>query len=80
MSLPAKTDLPLKGDTVIENDVWTGQNSVIIPGIHIGDGAIIGANSVVESDAPPYTKAVENPARAIQKRFSVTYLKANQVK
>ena len=42
MAPPAKTDLPLKGDTVIENDVWIGQNSVILPGVHIGDGAIIG--------------------------------------
>ena len=67
MSPPAKTDLPLKGDTVIENDVWIGQNSVILPGVHIGDGAIIGANSVVGSDVPPYTKVVGNPARAIQK-------------
>ena len=63
MSPPAKTDLPLKGDTVIENDVWIGQNSVILPGVHIGDGA----NSVVGSDVPPYTKVVGNPARAIQK-------------
>ena len=77
MSPPAKTDLPLKGDTVIENDVWIGQNSVILPGVHIGDGAIIGANSVVGSDVPPYTKVVGNPARAIQKRFDdelISYL------
>ena len=69
MSPPAKTDLPLKGDTVIGNDVWIGQNSVILPGVHIGDGAIIGANSVVGKDVEPYTKVVGNPARAIQKRF-----------
>ena len=43
---PAKTDMPLKGDTVIENDVWIGQNAVILPGVYIGNGAIIGANSV----------------------------------
>ncbi len=66
---PAKTDMPLKGDTVIENDVWIGQNAVILPGVYIGNGAIIGANSVVGSDVPPYTKVVGNPARAIQKRF-----------
>ena len=66
---PAKTDMPLKGDTVIENDVWIGQNAVILPGVHIGSGAIIGANSVVGSDVAPYTKVVGNPARAIQKRF-----------
>ena len=69
MSPPAKTDMPLKGDTVIENDVWIGQNAVILPGVHIGDGAIIGANSVVGSDVPPYMKVIGNPARAIQKRF-----------
>ena len=77
MSPPAKPDLPLKGDTVIENDVWIGQNSVILPGVHIGDGAIIGANSVVGSNVPPYTKVVGNPARAIQKRFDdelISYL------
>ena len=66
---PAKTDMPLKGDTVIENDVWIGQNAVILPGVYIGNGAIIGAKSVVGSDVPPYTKVVGNPARAIQKRF-----------
>ena len=42
MSPPAKTDLPLKGDTVIGNDVWIGQNSVFLPGVHIGDGDIVG--------------------------------------
>ena len=45
MSPPAKTDLPLKGDIVSENDVWIGQNSVILLGVHIGDGAIIGASN-----------------------------------
>ena len=43
MNPPAQSDLTLKGDTVIGNDVWIGQNSVILPGVHIGDGAIIGA-------------------------------------
>ena len=52
---PAKTDMPLKGDTVIENDVWIGQNAVILPGVYIGNGAIIGANSVVGRDVAPYS-------------------------
>ena len=69
MLSPAKSDMPLKGNTVIENDVWIGQNAVILPGVHIGSGAIIGANSVVGGDVAPYTKVVGNPARAIQKRF-----------
>ncbi len=69
MQAPAKTDMPLKGNTVVENDVWIGQNAVILPGVHIGNGAIIGANAVVGSDVAPYTKVVGNPARAIKKRF-----------
>ena len=69
MDPPAISDLPLKGDTIVGNDVWIGQNAVILPGVHIGDGAIIGANSVVGSDIPPYTIVVGNPARETRKRF-----------
>ena len=69
MEPPAPTDLPLKGDTVIGNDVWIGQNAVILPGVHIGDGAIIGASSVVGSDVAPYTIVAGNPARMLRKRF-----------
>ena len=67
---PSKEDLPLKGDTVIGNDVWIGQNVVILPGGHIGDVVIIGANSVVGSNVEPYTIVAGNPARVIRKRFS----------
>ena len=66
---PQKSDLPLKGDTVIGNDVWIGQNATILPGIHIGDGAIIGANSVVSKNIEPYTIVAGNPIRVIRKRF-----------
>ena len=69
MAPPAISDLPFKGDTIVGNDVWIGQNAVILPGVHIGDGAIIGANSVVGSDIPPYTIVVGNPARETRKRF-----------
>ena len=69
MKPPEASDLPLKGDTVIGNDVWIGQNAVILPGVHIGDGAIIGANSVVGSDIEPYTVVIGNPARQLRKRF-----------
>ncbi len=69
MEPPASTDLPFKGDTVIGNDVWIGQNAVILPGVSIGDGAIIGASSVVGSDVAPYTIAAGNPAKALRKRF-----------
>jgi virginiamycin A acetyltransferase len=70
MEPPAATDMPLKGDTVIGNDVWIGQNAVILPGVHIGDGAIIGANSVVGSDVEPYTIVAGNPAKVLRKRFN----------
>ncbi len=69
MKTPAAADMPYKGDTVIGNDVWIGQNAVILPGVHIGDGAIIGLNSVVASDVPPYTIVAGNPAKKIRKRF-----------
>lgn len=69
MAPPDVSDLPLKGDTVIDNDVWIGQNAVILPGVHVGDGAIIGANSVVGSDVDAYTIAAGNPAKMIRRRF-----------
>lgn len=68
-SIPALDELPLKGDTVVGNDVWIGQNVTVLPGVHIGDGAIIGANSVVARDVPPYAVAAGNPCRIIRKRF-----------
>lgn len=61
---------PNKGDTVIGNDVWFGHNSTILPGVTIGDGVIIGANSVVTKDVAPYTVVASNPARVISRRFS----------
>lgn len=74
---PALEDLPLKGDTVIGNDVWIGQNVTVMPGVHIGDGAIIAANSVVAKDVPAYCIAGGNPCKIIKKRFDdelITYL------
>ena len=69
MDPPASSDLPLKGDTFIGNDVWIGQNAVILHGVRIGDGAIIGASSVVARDIEPYTVCAGNPAKRIRKRF-----------
>ena len=74
MAPPAPADLPLRGDTVVGNDVWIGQNAVILPGVRIGDGAIIGASSVVGGDVAPYTIVAGNPARAIRKRFGDTLI------
>lgn len=50
--------------------MWIGQHVTVLPGVHIGDGAINGANSVVTKDVPPYTIAGGNPCRVIRKRFS----------
>lgn len=69
MTPPSAENLPIKGDTVIENDVWIGQNAVILPGVHISSGVIIGANSVVGTDISPYSIVVGNPARLLRKRF-----------
>ncbi len=69
MDPPSLDDLPIKGDTVIGNDVWIGQDAVILPGVHIGDGAIIGACSVVGSDVDPYSIVAGDPAKLLRKRF-----------
>ncbi len=58
-----------KGDTVIGNDVWIGQNATFMPGVKVGDGSIVGANAVVAKDIPPYAIAVGNPARVVKMRF-----------
>lgn len=66
---PHLSQLPFKGDTVIGNDVWFGRECRIMPGVHIGDGAVIAAYSVVAKDIPPYTVAGGNPCRPIKPRF-----------
>lgn len=58
-----------KKDTVIENDVWIGYDALIMPGITIGNGAIVGSRAVVTKDVEPYAIVVGNPARVIRKRF-----------
>jgi len=67
---PSLDELPIKGDTVIGNDVWIGRRATIMPGVRIGDGAIIAAESVVTKDVEPYTIVGGNPAKVIRKRFS----------
>jgi len=58
-----------KGNVIIGNDVWIGTEAVIMSGVHIGDGAVIGARSVVTKDVPPYSIAAGNPTRIVKKRF-----------
>ena len=59
-----------RGNTVIGNDVWIGREAVIMPGVIIGDGAIIAARAVVVSDVDPYTVVGGNPAKHVRERFS----------
>jgi len=66
---PAADELPYKGDTIIGNDVWIGYDVLIMPGVTIGDGAIIAARSVVTTDVPPYTVVGGNPAQVVRRRF-----------
>ncbi|MBF6023800.1 Vat family streptogramin A O-acetyltransferase [Lysobacter niastensis] len=66
---PAPEELPFKGDTVIGNDVWIGYDAMVMPGVKIGDGAIVAARSVVVSDVPAYGIVGGNPARLIRSRF-----------
>lgn len=55
--------------TVIGNDVWIGNRALILQGVTIGDGAVVGAGSVVTKDIPPYEIWAGNPAKCIRKRF-----------
>ena len=66
-------DVPLtpdyKGDTIIGNDVWIGYDAMIMPGVKVGDGAIIASRSVVTKDIEAYSIVGGNPAQLIRKRF-----------
>jgi acetyltransferase-like isoleucine patch superfamily enzyme len=53
----------------IEEDCWLGMNSVVMPGVTIGRGSVVGSNTVVTHDVPPYSVVVGAPARVVQKRF-----------
>lgn len=58
------------GRTTVGNDVWIGSHCVVMPGVTIGDGAIVGAGSVVTADVPPYAIVVGTPARVVRSRFA----------
>ncbi len=73
---PQTGDLPYKGNTVIGNDVWIGYEAVIMPGIQVGDGAVIAAKSIVVSDVAPYTIFGGNPAKCIRQRFDDEVIKS----
>ncbi|GGV01268.1 acetyltransferase [Actinomadura cremea] len=68
-TLDIVTGMPSRGDTVVGNDVWFGYRAIVMPGVRIGDGAIVAAGAVVTSDVPPYTIVGGDPARTIRRRF-----------
>ena len=63
---PCERHLFSKGPVLIDDGVWIGDKATILPGIKIGENAIIGANSVVTKDVPKNCVAVGNPARIIK--------------
>ena len=60
---------PSRGDTIVGNDIWIGYNAMVMPGVRIGDGAIVAAGAVVSKDVPPYGVVAGNPARLVRIRF-----------
>lgn len=71
-TLDIVTAMPSRGDTVVGNDVWFGYQATVMPGVRIGDGAIIAAGAVVSADVPPYAIVGGNPAKLIRQRFDDT--------
>ncbi len=59
---------PHRGDTVIGNDVWIGREAVFMPGVRVGNGAIIASHAVVSADIPDYAIVAGNPARVVKMR------------
>ena len=60
-----------KKGVIIGHNVWLGDNSIILPGVKIGNGAIVGAGSVVTKEVAPYTLVAGNPAKFIKNRFNI---------
>lgn len=60
-----------ESDVIVEEDVWIGARVTLLSGAHIGRGAVIGANSLVNKDIPPYAVAVGSPARIIAAKFTI---------
>ena len=63
---PTERFLYSKGKVVIEDNVWIAEGAMIMPGVRIGKGSIIAANSVVTKDIPPYSVAAGTPAKIIK--------------
>ena len=69
-SIAGSVSYPVKGDTVVGNDVWIGTEAVVMPGVRIGCGAVVAAKAVVTKDVPDYAIVAGNPAVVVKTRFS----------
>ncbi len=76
--MPGDGELPYKGDTEIGNDVWIGYEALVMPGVKIGNGAVIASKSVVTVDVPAYSVVGGNPAKVIKYRFEESIIEALQ--
>ena len=66
-----KKFLPEKNNfVIIGNDVWVGINTIILPGVKIGNGAVVGAGAVVTHNVPPYAIVAGNPAKILRYRYN----------
>ena len=68
-----------KVDIIIENDVWIGDNAIILSGAHIGEGSVIGAGSLISRNIPSYSIVVGNPGRVIGNRKQHLEKKSNEI-
>ncbi len=71
--IPRKRSVVSKGAVVLCDNVWIGDKATILPGVTIGEGAVIAANSVVTKDVPPYSIVAGCPAKVIKKYEQVEH-------
>lgn len=67
-------------DIIVEEDVWCGANVTMLSGAHIGRGAVVGTNSLVNKFVPPYSVVVGTPARIIASKFSLEQIMQHEKK
>lgn len=67
-----------KGDTLVGHDVWLGREAMILPGVKIGNGAVIAARAIVTKEVPPYTIVGGNPAQVLKYRFTADVIEELQ--
>lgn len=66
---PNKRKIISKGPVIIGDNVWIGDKATILPGVTLGEGCVVGANSVVTKDVPAYSVVAGNPAKLIKRRL-----------